>query len=99
MPKIGIRRTSLWTINAAIFGKFGVSKDRTCTANTALGPPSSPSPSTWSPPPASILKLNFDRASKGNPGTTGIGEAIRDSEGKIILLYSGFRGIETNNSA
>jgi hypothetical protein len=38
----------------------------------------------WKPPPLGSLKLNFDGASKGNPGRTGLGGVIRDSKGNII---------------
>jgi hypothetical protein len=53
----------------------------------------------WKPPPEGSLKLNFDGASKGNPGRTGTGGVIRDSQGKIIRLYTGSLGNSTNNAA
>jgi ribonuclease HI len=53
----------------------------------------------WKPPPAGSLKLNFDGASKGNPGMTGMGGVIRDSDGNIIWLYAGSLGNSTNNAA
>jgi hypothetical protein len=34
------------------------------------------SPCTWSPPPTGFIKLNFDGASKGNPGPTGFGAVL-----------------------
>eukprot|EP00253_Pinus_taeda_P035321 PITA_35321 len=37
------------------------------------------SPSSWSPPPLNTFLLNFDGASKGNPGNTGYGGAIRNN--------------------
>jgi ribonuclease HI len=43
--------------------------------------------------------LNFDGASKGNMGPIGIGGVFKDSDRKIILLFSSFRGIDTNNSS
>jgi hypothetical protein len=49
------------------------------------------------PPPVGSLKLNFDRASKGNPKRTGMGGVIKDSEGNIIRLYPGSLGNSTNN--
>jgi hypothetical protein len=42
----------------------------------------------WTPPPLGFLKLNFDRAAKGNPGVAGTGGVIRDSGGNIIWLYA-----------
>jgi ribonuclease HI len=53
----------------------------------------------WKPPPEGSLKLNFDGASKGNPGWTGLGGVIRDSQGNIIRLYTGSLGNSTNNAA
>jgi ribonuclease HI len=53
----------------------------------------------WKLPPEGSLKLNFDEASKGNPGRTCIGGAIRDSQGKIIQLYTRSLGNSTNNTA
>jgi hypothetical protein len=38
----------------------------------------------WTPPPLGFLKLNFDRAKKGNPGVVGMGGVIKDSGGNII---------------
>ncbi|XP_059067587.1 uncharacterized protein LOC131858375 [Cryptomeria japonica] len=38
----------------------------------------------WSPPKQGWLKLNFDGASKGNPGASGIENVIRDHKGTIV---------------
>jgi ribonuclease HI len=54
--------------------------------------------STWAPPPTGFLKLNFDGATKGNPGVAGAGGVIRDSGGTIIRLYAGSIGNSTNNA-
>jgi hypothetical protein len=51
------------------------------------------------PPSAHFIKINFDGASKGNPGTTGYGAVIRDSKGEILGLIAGFLGETTNNVA
>jgi ribonuclease HI len=53
---------------------------------------------TWVPPPTGFIKLNFDGASKGNPGLAGAGGVIRDSGGIIIRLYVGSIGNSTNNA-
>lgn len=39
---------------------------------------------TWSPLNPGRLKLNFDGASKGNPGPSGIGCVVRDNLGSFI---------------
>jgi hypothetical protein len=52
----------------------------------------------WTPPPSGFLKLNFDGATKGNPGVAGAGGVIRDSGGNIIRLYTGSMGNSTNNT-
>ena len=41
--------------------------------------------------------MNFDRASKGNPGPGGFGSVIRDNAGKMKCLKAGFLGHDTNN--
>jgi hypothetical protein len=33
----------------------------------------------WEPPPQGFIKLNYDGASKGNPGQAGAGGLFRDS--------------------
>lgn len=43
----------------------------------------------WSPPPSRTLKLNFDGSSLGNPGSSGFGGAIRDSNGDIVRVVAG----------
>ena len=70
-------------------------------------------PNGWkiSPPPAHILprkniwrplsfglwKLNFDGASKGNPGPSGFGACIRNSFGEVVALTISPLPIDTNN--
>jgi ribonuclease HI len=55
------------------------------------------SPISWSPPPPGFLKLNFDGASRGNPGPAGLGAVLRNHWGKITHLIAGFLGENTNN--
>jgi hypothetical protein len=38
-------------------------------------------------PPQGFLKLNFDGASRGNPGLGGVEGIFRNAQGKIISLY------------
>lgn len=57
------------------------------------------SPSSWSPPPLSSFLLNFDGASKGNPGNTGYGGAIRNSQGNPLTIFYGSICWNTNNAA
>ena len=45
-----------------------------------------------------FLKLNFDRASKGNSGPYDFGGVFRDAQGSIIRFYVGDVGIERNNA-
>jgi ribonuclease HI len=65
--------------------------------NVNLRPPDSPS--SWSPPPAHFIKVNFDGASKGNPGPAGYGAVLRNADGAIIGLEAGFLGETSNNVA
>lgn len=46
-----------------------------------------------------MYQLNFDGASKGNPGKTGYGGVFRDHFGSPHLIYLGSKGWDTNNSA
>eukprot|EP00253_Pinus_taeda_P029955 PITA_29955 len=54
-------------------------------------------PIGWSRPPVGFLKLNFDGASRGNPGLASIGGVIRNYEGEILHIYSKALGKGTNN--
>ena len=51
----------------------------------------------WTPPPSGFLNLNFDGASRGNPGLAGFGTVLRNHTGKIIHLMAGFLGENANN--
>ena len=72
----------------------------------AQNPPPSPFslplqsiPSIWTPPKEGFIKLNFDGASKGNPGPAGYGVVLRNSGGEILDMEAGFLGETTNNVA
>jgi hypothetical protein len=56
------------------------------------------SPRFWSPPPTGFIKINFDGASKGNPGPVGFGGIIENSEGEILNLTTSYLGENTNNA-
>jgi ribonuclease HI len=43
-------------------------------------------------------KMNFDGASKGNPGPTGYGAVIRNNKGEILHIVAGNIGYNTNNA-
>lgn len=45
--------------------------------------------SIWIPPLVGTLKLNFDGASKGNPGPVGFGCVIQDHDHNIIRALRG----------
>ncbi|XP_059075074.1 uncharacterized protein LOC131875073 [Cryptomeria japonica] len=53
----------------------------------------------WQPPDVGWYKLNFDGASRGNPGVAGIGFSILNWEGREITLKSHPIGHKTNNWA
>jgi hypothetical protein len=45
-----------------------------------------------------FIKINFDGASKGNPGPAGYGAVLRNSRGEILVLAVGYLGETTNNA-
>jgi hypothetical protein len=58
------------------------------------------SPSKWHPrPPSGFHKVNFDGASKGNPGHSGYGVVIRNNLGQNQSLLAKNIGCDTNNLA
>eukprot|EP00253_Pinus_taeda_P005945 PITA_05945 len=54
---------------------------------------------SWIAPPINSYKLNFDGASKGNPGPAGFGGIIRNHNGTPLQIYFGNIRWDTNNSA
>ena len=44
-----------------------------------------------------VIKLNFDRASKGNLGEGGLGGLFRDSQAHTCFIYAKSCGISSNN--
>ena len=56
-------------------------------------------PGKWLPPPKHMFQLNFDGASKRNPGSAGFGGIFRDYKGAPLLTFLGSKGWDTNNSA
>eukprot|EP00253_Pinus_taeda_P035656 PITA_35656 len=53
----------------------------------------------WHLPPEACFKLNFDGASRGNPGIAGIGGVIRNHKGDITHIFCRSMGECTNNEA
>ncbi|GLJ15393.1 hypothetical protein SUGI_0252690 [Cryptomeria japonica] len=53
----------------------------------------------WKPPPIGWKKMNFDGASKGNPGISGFGAVVRDEEGNLVGVVCGQAGLVSNNIA
>ncbi|KAK3225729.1 hypothetical protein Dsin_005591 [Dipteronia sinensis] len=51
----------------------------------------------WFPLGIYRLKFNMDSSSRGKPGHAGIGGVLRNSDGKIICLFSFYVGIEDSN--
>lgn len=49
------------------------------------------------PPPEGSLKLNFDEALKGIPGSSRAGGVFHNAEGKIVSLFASKLGHNTNN--
>eukprot|EP00253_Pinus_taeda_P019798 PITA_19798 len=50
-------------------------------------------------PKDNFIKLNFDGASKGNPGNAGFGGIFRDNQGNTRWIYAEWGGEMTNNEA
>ncbi|GLJ31134.1 hypothetical protein SUGI_0623800 [Cryptomeria japonica] len=51
----------------------------------------------WSSPKRGTIKVNFDGASRGNPGKPGYGAIMRDEFGNFVGEKYGPLGINTNN--
>ncbi|KAK3189252.1 hypothetical protein Dsin_028813 [Dipteronia sinensis] len=57
-----------------------------------------PQKEAWYPPYGNGLKFNVDGSSRGKPGPAGIRGVLRNSEGKILCLFSTYVGIENSNT-
>jgi len=55
------------------------------------------SPNQFRYPGEHFIKLNFDGASKGNPGPAGLGGIFRDSKEKKMWVFAEWGGEMTNN--
>ena len=53
----------------------------------------------WRPPTYGLWNLNFDGASRGNPGPSGFGACIRNSSGEVVVIIVSPLPIDTNNIA
>ncbi|GLJ55232.1 hypothetical protein SUGI_1185040 [Cryptomeria japonica] len=54
---------------------------------------------TWQALPSGWMKLNFDGASRGNSGRSGLGAIIRNDASEVVRALSGPVGVVTNNVA
>jgi len=57
------------------------------------------SPNQWQAPAQNSFKINFDGASRGNPGLAGFGGLCRNERGEIVKVFFGQVGFDSNNSA
>jgi len=62
-------------------------------------PPSAPAPQPASAPAPGRVRVYSDGAARGNPGPSGAGAVVTDSEGAIIARVGKFLGRQTNNYA
>jgi ribonuclease HI len=56
-------------------------------------------PASKAPAPRKVLTVYTDGASRGNPGSAGIGGVILDAEGVVIEEWNDYLGTSTNNVA
>ncbi|XP_070042479.1 uncharacterized protein [Nicotiana tomentosiformis] len=56
-------------------------------------------PVSWDKPTDEVFKLNVDGCFKGNPGSAGCGGILRDHLGQLIIAFSSYLGVTTNNYA
>lgn len=54
---------------------------------------------SWTPPPPRWVKINFDKAAKGNPGPVGCRGVIKDENGIFISIVVLPVGCQTNHLA
>lgn len=69
------------------------------TSISLFTPKKSSSVRSWCHPPPSVLKLNFEGSSFGNPGPSGFGCVVRDSDGKIVMTVAGPIGVADSTKA
>ncbi|KAK3229173.1 hypothetical protein Dsin_001054 [Dipteronia sinensis] len=53
----------------------------------------------WMPPSLNSKKFNVDSSTKGASGPARMGGVLRDSNGKILCIFSSFLGVKDDNSA
>lgn len=51
----------------------------------------------WTPFPPGVFKLNADGASKGKLGPLGVGGILRNSKGRVLLMFFQSMGIQDSN--
>lgn len=57
------------------------------------------SPEVWETHLPNMFKLNFNGATKGNPGLAGVGGVFQNAAGDIVGIYWGYIGENMNNMA
>ena len=62
-------------------------------------PPNQSLEEHWLPPQPGFIKINYDGASKGNPGQAGSGGIFCNSQGAVCRFYALDLGHTTNNKA
>ncbi|KAK3223168.1 hypothetical protein Dsin_010193 [Dipteronia sinensis] len=53
----------------------------------------------WITPALGSLKFNVDGSARGSLGITGIGGVLRNSNGKVLCIFSEWIGIQDSNTA
>ena len=51
----------------------------------------------WEPPDSSLVKLNFDGSSKGNPSESSIGVSMRNHLGEVLAFCAMYISLSTDN--
>ena len=88
IPREEAQIAANWGLNRSMMDGLQI-RDKICHPS---------SPNFWTAPPPQVFKMNFDEASRGNPGPTGFGGLCCDHDGRILTIFWGGIGLDTNNS-